>query len=166
MAKYVLRSRIVWIGLVIWLSILPIIHVVPTQELFEVENSLILAIFIGVLIGWFRAGLRVLPTHPRDMTGTDALILGVCTVCIGLTIIFANLWVWRVLDDPDIVKVGIINHWTGAFGRWILITGGSLLLAASGAVDNTIPSRSYLVTGIWISLGIAFALVLISVGLR
>jgi hypothetical protein len=166
MARRIIRSHLFWTAFTLWAAFLPIIWLAPARELFEVLNALIIAVSCGILFGFVRAARDIIPTRPSDLRGSDALILGIITVMAGLVIIFANLWVWRIFGGPPAEPPAIINHWTGAFGRWMVVTGGAMLLVASGAIQGRIPPASYMRTGGWIALGIAAAGIMMTLGFR
>jgi hypothetical protein len=129
--------------------------------LFEILNAAVIAVAVGVVIGFSLAAWRVFWSPVVKMTGGDMLVLGVWLVWTGLVGAFLMLWVYRLTSD----RFWLDAPWT-AFTRWLIFAGGVLHLAASGAIDGRIPARAYIRAGIIAGFGAAVALFLISVGVQ
>jgi hypothetical protein len=146
--------RNAWFGAVLLLVLLGFVPLVLTIErrlLFEFLNSFLVAFGVGIVIGFSKAFWQTLRMPLRSLDGGDALIGGVTLSWFGSLLVFAVLWTWRELGQPS----EIADHWLGAFGRWLIVIGGGLHLAAAGAVDGRMPPRSYLHVGAWTAVGLA-----------
>jgi len=143
----------------IWIAFLPLGFSLPRMLLFQILNSVCIASGFGVGIMFWQGEWSILSRRPSSWGPGDVLIIGVVTVAFGLSGIF--------LDS-------LINHALGAypaddlinaFMRWIIASGLTLQLIASGSQDGRIPSRAYRDTAMTIAVGIGAALILMSLGI-
>jgi hypothetical protein len=126
---------------------------------FELVNASVVAISVGVVVGFSKGAWTVARTDPRCQTAGDVLVMGVFLVWIGLAFAFVMLWGYRLTEDR-----WWIDAWPAALSRWIILLGGVFHLAAAGAIDGKVPPRAYVRAGVIVGLAVAAALFLISFG--
>lgn len=153
-----LTASVLAVGLVIYACLFLAFE---RQALFEVLNAAVVAVAVGVVVGFTSAAWRVLREPVSLLSAGDVLVLGVWLLWLGLIGAFLSLWVYRLTGD---------RWWLDApgtaFTRWLIFSGGVLHLAAVGAIEGRIPARSYVRAGIIAGFGVAFALFLISFGVE
>jgi hypothetical protein len=136
-----------------------VIKTLSMDVFFELINAMVLAAAIAAGFGFSFHAVRVLNKPMRDMDGGDVLLLGMWTIKLGLILVFFTLWAYRLTND-----FSWINSHTGSFGRWMIATGLTMLLASSGAVDGRIPPKALLVTGAVVGFAVLVALLLVGIG--
>jgi hypothetical protein len=128
---------------------------------FEVLNAMVVAVAVGVTVGFTIAAWHTLWADAHQLSAGDVLVLGIWLLWIGLIGAFFSLWMFRLTDDHWWLNAG----WTAAT-RWFIFCGGALHLAAAGAIEGRIPRRSYVRAGVVAAFGVAFGLFLISFGVE
>lgn len=144
---------------------------------FELVNAAVVAMAIGIQVGFGRGAWRTAHTEPGKQTSGQVLILGIFIVWFGIALAFLCLWSYRLIRSTEsldvlpgwvlqfLFKLGDIDGWPAALSRWIILVGGVLHLAASGAIDGKVPARAYIRAGVTVGLAVAAALFLISFGI-
>lgn len=160
--KKIIKRPLFWGILLFTGAFIPLLFYAEAPDVFEIENALITSLGLGIAIafaGGTWKGLRSNLGQPMD--ATDVLILGIFLAWKGIALVFIFLWLYRVTGD-ELYR----NHPIAMFGRWEAITGGLLHMAASGSVNGKVPLKAYRRSGIVAGIGLAVALVLITLGLR
>ena len=142
-----------------WIAFIPLGLLLPRPLLFQILNSVCIASGFGVGVMFWQGEWSILSRRPSSWRSGDVLVIGVVTVAFGLSGIFLDYLINHALG---VYPTGdLIN----AFMRWIIASGLTLQLMASGSQDGSIPSRAYRETGIVIAVGIGAALIMMSLGL-
>jgi hypothetical protein len=128
---------------------------------FEVLNAMVVSVGVGVAMGFTIAAWHTLWAPVDSLSAGDVLVLGIWLLWIGLIGAFFSLWMFRLTDDHWWLNA----EWTAAT-RWLIFCGGSLHLAAAGAIEGRIPRQSYVRAGVVTAFGVAFGLFLISFGVE
>jgi hypothetical protein len=128
---------------------------------FEVLNAMVVAVGVGVTVGFTIAAWHTLWARLDLLSAGDVLVLGIWLLWIGLVGAFFSLWMFRLTDDHWWLNA----EWTAAT-RWLIFCGGALHLAAAGAIEGRIPRKSYVRAGVIAAFGVAFGLFLISFGVE
>ncbi len=144
---------------IIWIAFLPLGLMLPHIMLFQILDSMCIASGFGVGIMFWQGEWSILNRRPSSWGAGDVLVIGVVTVAFGLSGIFLEF---------------LINHASGAypsgdifnaFMRWIVASGLTLQLIASRSRGGSIPSRAYYMMAMTLVVGIAAALILMSLGI-
>jgi len=142
-----------------WIAFLPLGFLLPRPLLFQILNSICIANGFGVGIMFWQGEWSILNRRPSSWGAGDVLVIGVVTVAFGISGIFLDYLIEHALGAY--LTGDIVN----AFMRWIIASGLTLQLIASGSQDGRIPSRAYRETGIVIAVGVGAALVMMSLGI-
>lgn len=141
-----------------WLAFIPLGLLLPTPILLKILNSICVATYLGVLVMFWEGVWSILARPPSSWRAGDVLVLGVVMIATGLSVSFAE-WVDRLVGMPQGPSTLV-----AAFARWIVASGGALLLLAAGSRDGSIQTRAYRQAGIVVALGLGAAMVLMSLG--
>lgn len=144
---------------IIWIAFLPLGLMLPHIMLFQILDSMCIASGFGVGIMFWQGEWSILNRRPSSWGAGDVLVIGVVTVAFGISGIFLDYLIEHALGAY--LTGDIVN----AFMRWIIASGLTLQLIASGSQDGRIPSRAYRETGIVIAVGVGAALVMMSLGI-
>lgn len=150
----IFRSRHFRYGLLAASGFLPLLFL-PTAYMFDLVNALTVAVGVGVLAAY---GPGVWRSYQQDeWGGGHYLVLGIAVTWIATTLRHMWNWAWRFAGKPD----AMIDHPAVAFLVFLAMLGGTLHLAASGAIDGDIPRRNWLRLGIALAVGLALAFIVI-----
>jgi uncharacterized membrane protein len=86
---------------------------------FEVLNAMVVAVAVGVTVGFTIAAWHTLWADAHQLSAGDVLVLGIWLLWIGLIGAFFSLWMFRLTDDHWWLNAG----WTAAT-RWLIFCGG------------------------------------------
>ena len=142
-----------------WIAFLPLGFFLPKALLLQVMGSVCIASGFGVGIMFWQGEWSILSRKPSSWGPGDVLIIGVVTVAFGLSGIFLD----SLINHAMGISTGddIVN----AFMRWIVGSGLTLQLIASGSQDGRIPTRVYRKTAMTIAVGVGAALILMALGI-
>jgi hypothetical protein len=87
---------------------------------FEVLNAMVVAVAVGVTVGFTIAAWHTLWADAHQLSAGDVLVLGIWLLWIGLIGAFFSLWMFRLTDDHWWLNAG----WTAAT-RWFIFCGGA-----------------------------------------
>lgn len=142
-----------------WVTIVPLMFLLPHELLFQILNSLIISTALGGFVMFWQGLWDLLKWRPVYWTGGDVWIVGNQAITAGLVIVFTAAWYYRALGVP--MSAG---HPIEAFGRWALISGLIANLIASAATRSSIPSKAYVRAGFFVAVGVGAALIMASFG--
>ncbi|KNY20873.1 hypothetical protein [Methylobacterium sp. ARG-1] len=149
----ILRSRTLWVGLVLmfgfW-AVVPWVPIKPQNEFLRIGRTLVaIAVFISLLPGIVKALRTPWPSY------SGQLILGIVLSWFGVAGSAGWVLIWASGGQPQWMLDSNINGWF----LWLQILGGTLHLTAKHSVEDDIPRPN------WIRLGIAVAIgVLVGIG--
>jgi hypothetical protein len=152
------RSSTLWLGLALWLGFIPFVYLLPRQELFEILNSIVFAISIGIVVSYAPGVWQGLRSPIEWLRSGDALQIGIAIGWLATGIVFGSLWLWRLTGKNDL----FVDHGINAWSRWVLCTAGFMHLAAAGSIDGRVPTRAYLRAGILTAVGIIMGTIVIT----
>jgi hypothetical protein len=150
MIEWLIRRSVLTGAILLWIAFLPFLFWLPRQDLFEVLNAIVFSVATGVCVGYSANLTRVLKQPIYNLDAADALRVGVVVGWGATALVFGILFYWRLVGKEDVV----IDSAVSAISRWILITAGTLHLAASGSIDGVVPLKSYLRAGAWVAVGL------------
>jgi hypothetical protein len=141
----IVRSRTLWVGMVViwsfWL-IVPFVPTKPQNEFLRVGRFVAaIAVSIAFLPGVFKALRTPWPTY------SGQLILGIVLSWAGVAGSAGWVLIWSMAGQPQ----WMIDSNVNGFFLWLQILGATLHLTAKHSVEDDIPRPN------WIRLGIATA---------
>ncbi|MCJ2098921.1 hypothetical protein [Methylobacterium sp. E-046] len=149
----ILRSRTLWLGLILiggfWI-VVPFVPTRPQNEFLRIARTVAaIAVSIAFLPGIVKALSTPWPTF------SGQLILGIVLSWFGVAGSAGWVLIWSMAGQPQWMLDSNINGWF----LWLQILGATLHLTAKHSVEDDIPRPN------WIRLGIAVAFgVLIGIG--
>lgn len=153
----IIKSRNLWVGLLISAAFWALAPLFPRSYVFDVTNALSIAGCVGVLVMYYPSVARKtgswLWVFKNDLSGAHYFVIGL----IGFVSYIASrhLWnqVWRWLGKPDWMQ----DHLIVAY----LIFGTSVLclmhLLSRDMEEGKIPSENWRWVGIFTAIGVAMA---------
>lgn len=129
----------------------------PRYLVFDIVNAVLTAGSAGALVAYLPS-IRDMLRNRAVSTG-HLLGIGICIIAgsMGIARTVYN-WIWRYHGQPH----EMINHPLLAWIFWIAVTGYLLHLTAQGVIEGEVPTRNWIVAGLWTALGVAvgFAMVI------
>lgn len=151
--RRVVRNRLTWTALTVWLLFWPIAWALERDTLFDLVNALSVSVGVGVLCAYMPGFWYALRHQP--LSGPHYLVLGIGCTWLATSIRHMWNWGWRFLDKPE----WMIDHPFVAFLVWVLFTGGCLHLTAKGAIDGDIPKSNWIWLGAVVAVAVFLTLV-------
>lgn len=143
----ILRSRTLWTAAALFALYWVVAWAVPNGPLMEGLHAVRVAICLVVVVAYAPVCLEALA---QDRIGrVEQLSLGI-TIGWGATL-GGGLWslLWRLAGQP----AWMVNSDLNGFFLWVTILGAVLHVTAPGAVDGTVPRRTWIVTGLALGAG-------------
>ena len=150
----ILTSRHLWAGILLAAVFLPLTWL-PRAYMFDIVNAMTVAVGTGVLVAYAPGIYRSF--KQRQWNGSNYLVLGIFVAWLALTTRHLWNWLWRYLGQPQ----AMIDHPFVAFLVWLAFMGGTLHLAARGAIDGVIPKDAWIRLGIAVATGVVLAMLVI-----
>jgi hypothetical protein len=131
-----IKSRVIEWGLVSWLSYWIVAPFFVRQTVFTVINGVIMALWIGILLAYWR-GTWVAVRNNRKSLGAKLVLTGIASLSLAITSIFTWGWFYEYAGRPSWMRDSL---WRGWFS-WIFLCGTVMLLVASTTDDTLLIPR-------------------------
>lgn len=152
----ILRSRTLWAALLLFSLYWAVARLVPNGPLMEGLHAVRVAICAVVVAAYAPVCLEALA---RNRIGrVEQLSLGI-VIGWGATLL-SGLWslLWRLAGQP----AWMVNSDLNGFFIWAAILGAVLHVTAPGAVDGTVPRRTWTLTGLAFGAGALLAALILT----
>ena len=154
--RSILRSRTLWSAAALFALYWLAAHLIPNGPLMEGLHTVRIAICLVVVVAYAPVCLEALAGG--RIGRVEQLSLGI-TIGWGATLL-AGVWslLWRLAGQP----AWMVNSDLNGFFLWVTILGAVLHVTAPGAVDGTVPRRTWILTGLAFGAGALAAAALLA----
>jgi len=148
--KHFVRNPVIWAVVLAFVLFLALDFVLPRAMLFQIANSMAIAVSAGILVAYAPGFRESLTQSGQQRRSGNLLLLGILFVWGALFFRLAWQMAWRWMGQP----AEWMDHLAYAAAVVAFIVGGVLHLAAARAIDGTVPRQSWIRTGILVAFGV------------
>jgi hypothetical protein len=147
-----------WLVLILLVAV-PIIHLSPPEDLFEVENAIIVGTSAGVAFSYAPLAWKALKLPPHRLKSEYAYIISRFMASSALAWIFTLQWLWRAFG-LEWAAHGKIALWS----RLYLALGLLMALTTIWTDEGRVTATSWQRTLLFFCVSVGIALLLIYIG--
>jgi hypothetical protein len=156
--KRFIRNRVILVLLAAWFMYWPAVAVVPTPLFLEFINGMLAAVSFGVAVAYIPDVWQTMRKSPFRLTDAHLLVLGTTLIHLGIALIFAWGWLYRILSAPS----WMVDHPLRGWLIYLVFLGAVLHLVVGDVQSKgTLPSRGWVHIGTFVAIGLSTTVILL-----